>query len=242
MTHVLVPVEVLEGETVSAGLIRLLGTVDVTILGYHVLPEQTPPDQARAQFEERATEALGELREEFEAAGSNTDHRLVFTHNREQSIKRVSNDVGADAFALTGLSGNVETMLVSLSGNVDIDHILSVVTAIIDGRDIGVTLFLVGGKDAAADARLADARTHLEDAGIAVETVRSTEGSPFDTLVTEVEGHDTVVMGEKAPSLRSLVFGDEAERVASASVGPVVVVRSIGDTDDGSDSVTADAE
>jgi nucleotide-binding universal stress UspA family protein len=40
-----------------------------------------------------------------------------------------------------------------------------------------------------------------------------------------VPGHDAIVMGEAAPSLRSLVFGDEAERVAEASVGPVLVVR-----------------
>jgi len=32
-------------------------------------------------------------------------------------------------------------------------------------------------------------------------------------------------MGEKAPSIRSLVFGDDSDRIASASVGPVVVVR-----------------
>jgi len=52
MTRVLVPVAILEGESPSAGLIALLGSTDVTVLGYHVLPEQTPPDQARAQFED----------------------------------------------------------------------------------------------------------------------------------------------------------------------------------------------
>jgi len=32
-------------------------------------------------------------------------------------------------------------------------------------------------------------------------------------------------MGERAPSFRSLVFGEESERVAAESVGPVLVVR-----------------
>nr|WP_197428479.1 hypothetical protein [Halapricum sp. CBA1109] len=94
MTRVLVPVAVLDGETVSSGLMALLGTVDVTVLGYHVLPEQTPPDQARSQFEDRATAALVDLREEFEAAGGAADHRLVFTHDREQTMTRVADDVG----------------------------------------------------------------------------------------------------------------------------------------------------
>ncbi len=41
MTRVLVPLAVLKGETVSPGLMNLLSTVDVTVLGYHVPPEQT---------------------------------------------------------------------------------------------------------------------------------------------------------------------------------------------------------
>ena len=90
MTRVLVPVAVLEGESVSPGLISLLGTVDVTVLGYHVLPEQTPPDQARLQFEERATSALEDISQEFRAAGGATDHRLVFTRDREQTMQRVA--------------------------------------------------------------------------------------------------------------------------------------------------------
>ncbi|PHQ44714.1 universal stress protein UspA, partial [Halorubrum sp. C3] len=95
MTRVLVPVAVLEGGSVSPGLISLLGAVDVTVLGYHVLPEQTPPDQARLQFGERATSALEDISQEFAAAGGAADHRLVFTHDREQTIERVTDEVDA---------------------------------------------------------------------------------------------------------------------------------------------------
>jgi hypothetical protein len=38
-------------------------------------------------------------------------------------------------------------------------------------------------------------------------------------------GRDAVDMGKRAPSLRSLVIGEETERVAAEMVGPVVVVR-----------------
>ena len=95
MSRVLVPVEVLAGKTVAPGLMTLLGTVDVTVLGYHVLPEQTPPDQARHQYEERATAALEDLSEEFRAAGGAADHRLVFTHDREQTVTRVADEITA---------------------------------------------------------------------------------------------------------------------------------------------------
>ena len=249
MTRVLVPVAVLEGGSVSPGLISLLGAVDVTVLGYHVLPEQTPPDQARLQFEERATSALEDISQEFRAAGGGADHRLVFTHDREQTIERVTDEVDADAFAVPGTTGDVDRILVSLSGDVDADRILSFVEALVGDRDIGVTLFLAAGAgtvgdgaaDAAAsggpapgdggdagdgaDARLAAAADRLREAGLDVDTATAAQSSPFDALIDAVPGHDAVVMGERAPSFRSFVFGDESERVAAASVGPVLVVR-----------------
>jgi len=223
MTRVLVPVAVLQGKTVSPGLMTLLGTVDVTVLGYHVLPEQTPPDQARLQYEERATAALEDLTKEFRTAGGAADHRLVFTHNREQTINRVADELGARAFAISGMTGDVEQVLVSLSGDVAVDRILEFVVELLGDRDIGVTLLLVGDKDAATD-RLDSAAQRLREADIDVGTVVA-GGSPFDALVEHVAGHDAVIVGKKAPSLRSLVFGDEADRMASATVGPVIVVR-----------------
>jgi nucleotide-binding universal stress UspA family protein len=224
MTRVLVPVEVLEGKTVSPGLMNLLGTVDVTVLGYHVLPEQTPPDQARLQFEDRATDALEDLRQEFQAAGGDADHRLVFTHEREQTISRIADEVGAGAFAISGMTGTVERLLVALSGDVAVDRILSFLTELVGDRDIGVTLFLAGDSDAASE-RLDAAAEQLDAAGLDVRTAQATNSPPLEALVDAAVGHDAIVMGEKAPSLSSLVFGDEADRVAAASVGPVLVVR-----------------
>ncbi len=221
MSRVLVPVEILAGETVPAGLMDLLGPVDVTVLGYHVLPEQTPPDQARQQYEERATAALDDLSEAFRSAGGAADHRLVFTQDREQTVERVADEVGARAFAVPGTTGEVDSLLVSLSGDVAVDRILGFVTELVGDRDIGVTLLLAGESD---DDRLGTAATRLGDAGIGVETV-TTPGKPFESLMDAVPDHDAIVMGEAAPSLRSLVFGDEADRVAAASVGPVLVVR-----------------
>ena len=223
MARVLVPVAVLDGETVSSGLMNLLSTMDVTVLGYHVLPEQTPPDQARAQFGERATTALEDLSEEFQTAGGDADHRLVFTQDRQQSIDRVADDVGAAAYGITGTTGTVDRLLVSMTGGVDATNIAEFVIELIGDRGIGVTLFAAG--DGADDGRLETASEMLADAGIEA-TSRQGEGRPFDALIDAVADHDGIVMGERAPSLSSFLFGEEAERVAAASVGPVLVVRS----------------
>jgi nucleotide-binding universal stress UspA family protein len=223
MTRVVVPVAVLEQESVPAGLVELLGTVDVTVLGYHVLPEQTPPDQARLQYEDRANEALAELTEEFRVAGGGADYRLVFTADRQQTVRRVADEVDAAAYTITGPTGPVDRLLVSLSGNVAADRILAFVTDLVDDRPVAVTLLQVAGQEGTIS--LEEAKSRLAEAGVTARTRLAEETTPLDALLAAVPDHDAIVMGEQAPSLGSFLFGEVTERVAAESVGPVLVVR-----------------
>ncbi|AEH35864.1 universal stress protein [Halopiger xanaduensis] len=230
MSRILVPLAVLEGESVSPGLVRLLEPADVTVLGYHVLPEQTPPDQARVQYGDRATATLETLTATFEAGGGAADYRLAFTHDRDRTIDRVAAETGSQAYVLTGIADSIDRLLVPLTGDVAADRVLAFVADLIDDREIGVTLFLA--TDAEADGRLLleEAAETLSSRGIDTEsTLVVSEGAlggrTFDALREDAAAHDAVVVGERAPSLQSLLFGDEAERLAAESVGPVLVVR-----------------
>lgn len=224
MTRVLVPVAILEGESVASGLIELLATMDVTVLGYHVLPEQTPPDQARQQYEKRAVSALEDLTGEFRTAGGDAEFRLVFTHDRDQTIARIAEETDSPAYAITGATGDVDNLLVSLSDGVANQRLIEFVTELVGDRDIAVTLLLASDEEAASD-RLEAAADRLRGPDHTVRTKLVGGENPFDAIVEAVAGHDAIVVGERAPSLSSLLFGDEAERLASASVGPVVVLR-----------------
>ena len=221
--RVLVPIEVLEGETVPSSLFDLLAPADVTLLGYHVLPEQTAPGQARQQFEERAVDALQDVAASYAGQGT-IETRLVFTHDEHQTIDRVADEVGADAFVVPGAIGAVDSLLVPLTGDVAVDNVLEFVEALVAGRDVSVTLFLASEDTDGARQLLETSARRLREAGIDAAT-RLVTARPFEGLLAAVPGHDAVVMGEAAPSLRSFVLGDEAERIAAASVGPVVVVR-----------------
>ncbi|QLG49058.1 universal stress protein [Natrinema halophilum] len=233
MTRVLVPVAILEGESVSTGLPTLLEPVDVTVLGYHVLPEQTPPDQARLQYEDRAIAALDDLVAQFEAAGGTADHRLVFTHDREQTIDRIAEETAADASAITGVTGAVDRLLVSLTGDVAIDRITSFVAELVGDREIDVTLFLATDDEPGGQESLEAAAAALSEHDIDAGTELVADESPFEALVDAAADHDAIVVGERAPSLQSFLFGDAAERVAAESVGPVLVVRSLDERDGG---------
>nr|WP_236608582.1 universal stress protein [Salinarchaeum sp. Harcht-Bsk1] len=223
--RVVVPVEVLEGETVSAGLVGLLASADITVLGYHVVPEQTTPEQMQAQFGERARDALADLTDEFQTAGGQADFRLVFTHDREQTVDRVVDEVDAEAVAITGTTGEVTRLLVSLSGDVAADRIVAFVTAVAADRPIEVTLLSATEEETADPGRIEAVADALAEAGVDVVAVTAADDPPLDALVDAVPGHDAVVVGERAPSLSSILLGDFEERVAAATVGPVLVVQ-----------------
>ena len=239
--RVLVPLAILKGQSVSAGLIRLLEPMDVTVLGYHVLPEQTAPDQARLQYEDRATDALEDLVEEFEGGEGTADYRLVFTHDRTKTIDRVADASNANAYAITGATGPIDRILVALTGDVATDRICRFVTELIGHREIGVTLFLSTDDEAAGRELLDRTGAALSSDGIDVRTELSVGEPALEALVTAGVDHDAIVMGERAPSLRSLIFGEESDRVAAESVGPVLVVRRVedGETERGDRSTDA---
>ncbi|MDZ7731113.1 MAG: hypothetical protein U5K37_09610 [Natrialbaceae archaeon] len=78
---VLVPIKVLKGEGIPEGTADMLAHAHVILLGYSVLPEQTPPGQAKMQFEERGERKLREIQSGLEGAGATVERRLVFTHD-----------------------------------------------------------------------------------------------------------------------------------------------------------------
>lgn len=230
MTRVIVPVPIVEGGDVSSGLMALLGTMDVTVLGYHVIPEQTAPEQAREQYGDRAQSALQDLSQEFRQAGGDADYRLVFTHDRKQTIDRVAEEINARAIAKTEPTGDLDRILVSLSSDVAVTRILSFVQELIGDRDIGVTLLSTAKQTDMIAELLNESATQLERAGIDVRTTM-VRGSTFDAVINSLQDHDAIVIGEKATSLMSLIFGDESEWIAKASIGPVLVVRKDEDLD-----------
>lgn len=228
---VLVPVEVLEGETVPESVIDLLSTLPVVVLGYHELPEQTPPGQARLQFEDQAQSKLDDLAAAFREAGGDAETRLVFTHDEEQTLDRVADETNCDAILIPNPAPEVRRLLVPVGGDVDLDRTAGFVATMIGDRDVEVTLFNVAEDDETAAlgrTLLKDATALLEERGIDPEAISSTvtvSGAPGEAIAAAATDHDAVVMGETEPSLRSFLFGELSEQVAAQSLGPVIVVR-----------------
>lgn len=173
---ILVPVRVLAGERVEAGVVDLLSNARVVLLGYHVLPEQTAPGQARMQFEDRAQNRLDDLESRFSDAGATVETRLAFTHDREQTIERIAAETGAVGTLLLNPAAVMDDVLVAVRGDVALDRIVAVVGGLLAGSATNVTPFHVA-RDDARPARTSSRRRGPPSRNAASTTTASTRGS-----------------------------------------------------------------
>ena len=228
---VLVPVRVLEGESVPEGVPDLLASAHVVLLGYHVVPEQTAPGQAQLQFEDRATKRLDEYEAIFRDAGASVERRLVFTHDGQQTIDRTIHEHDCLAVLVPNATGEVRDVLVAVRGTVGVGRLARVVAGVFAGSDASITLYHVAGSDEAdadVDTLLDGVAGRLADLGLddsRIETRVERDREPLDAIVDAAADFDAVVMGETDPSLATFVFGMPADQVADRFHGPVLVVQ-----------------
>ncbi|SDN13659.1 Universal stress protein family protein [Halogranum gelatinilyticum] len=242
---VLVPVRILEGQQIPAALIDVLVSTPVVLLGYHPIPEQTAPEQARTAFGEQARAELDQLAQAFTDAGGSVETRLVFTHDPTQTFERVAADEAADAVLLLNPAPSVDRILVALSEGINTERITRLVALLAGYSDRSVTLFHAAAteEDRERGEQLLDTATDLlVERGVppgAITRDVTVSDAPVQAIVDAAAGTDLVVLGESRPSVRELIFGEPSERVAGHSLAPILVVRRLPALDAESDVTAA---
>lgn len=228
--RLLVPVDVLGGQAIPTTIVEAVASLPVVVLGYHEIPDQTATGQARTTYGEQAQAELNRLRTVFEDAGCDVTTRLVFTHNRLESFRRVAVSHRCDAVLILNPAPLLEDCLVAIRGDVRVQAVARLVAAFLADTTVGVTLFRVVTDDEhrkRAKSSIETAETELVNHGVdrsRLETV-VVEGRPSDAILTAAADHDLLFIGESRPSARRRIFRDRAERIAKRSVDPVVVIR-----------------
>jgi hypothetical protein len=228
---VLVPIRVLEGESIPEGVPELLANAHVVLLGYHVVPDQTATDQARSQFEDQAIRRLDDFTSMLEDAGATVDSQLVFTHDGQQTIDRTSDERDCLAVLIPNATRPLEHVLVAVRGIVGTDRFVRVVSGLFASTDVGIVLYHVAGgdeSDADVETLLDAVATRLAESGVSADSIDievARGGDPQAMIVDASADYDAIVMGESDPSVTTFLFGMRADQVAKQFLGPVLVIQ-----------------
>lgn len=229
--RVLIPVDVLAGQGISRSLVDAFASVPVVLLGYHEIPDQTSPSQAREEFGETARRKLSNHQSVFEDAGCDVRTKLVFTHNRLKTFERSAVLLDCTAILLLNPAPVLDRFLVAVRGDVNVAHIAQFVGAVLAETDIDVTLFHAAPDEAHREEGtelLESVTSALMATGVESDRIDSTvvvDGSPTEAIRDAATESDLIVVGESRPSIRRFIFRDRAKKIAKRTVTPVLVVR-----------------
>jgi len=231
---ILVPIDVSAPFVPDSRLLELFTSLDVVLLGYYPVPDQSAPDQLKTEFESEATERLEGVADAFVSAGVNAiEAVVVFTRDRGTSVDRVAAEFECDAVLAPGQLERVNRVLVPLRGDPNLDRIVMFVAEILQDHDAEVTLFHAVEPDedpTESEFILRGAADRLSEIGIDRDRIdwhQSETESPSSVIVELAEEYDIVVIGESEPTLRDRILGDIPNRIIDRTGRPVLIIRDI---------------
>jgi len=227
---VLVPFELPDPKPLSPVLIEDLSTLDVVVMGHYAVPEQTPRDVAREQFEEGAQATLDELAQPFRERGVDVTTRLVFGKERGESIDRIAVEEGCAAELDPAPTEAIERILVPLPDVAEFERLPEFIRLLCEESTKEITLFhaVEGEEDRERGEQIVrETREGLVERGFDPELVDTlvTEGRHDGEILRVAEDYDAVVMYDVEPRVKDGIFGTLADRIAKKTGDPVIIVR-----------------
>jgi nucleotide-binding universal stress UspA family protein len=206
---ILVPVDVSNDERPAKDLLTISDAVNLVLLGYYPVPDQAPPAQLKADHEDDAQRRLAEL---VATIDRDVTQRVVFTHDRDETVDRAAEEYDCDAILLPGSHTATERVFVPLRGDDNLDRILSLVADLLRRDEATATLF----HDRLVEAGIDRAR---------INTRLATTDDPGTAIVELAHEFDLLVVGETEPSLTDRILGRVSTRIADEVDRPAFVVR-----------------
>jgi Universal stress protein UspA and related nucleotide-binding proteins len=227
----LVPVDVSTDALPGDGLADFVAGIDVVLMGYFTVPDQSLPAQLKLNRGEEAEARLDHIAEQMRDSGvaGTVETELVFTHDRRDPIDRIADEHACDGVLVPGETGSIERVLVPLRGDVNLDRILLFAGAVAQHSGASIALFhAVTDDDQDGETLLETATEQLTAGGLddGQITRRVSEGGDsYAQIVERGSAFDLIVLGESEPSLRERIFGSTPEKITDQTNCSVVVVR-----------------
>ena len=228
---ILVPFELPDPEPISDVLVEDLAPLDIVAMGHFQVPEQTPTEMARDQFEAEAQAELDEVAAPFRERSPSVRTRLVFGKTRGDAINRVMLEEDCAAELDPAPTAGIDRILVPIPDSAEFSLLPEFIQVLCQASTVEITLFHVAeGEESIAEgeAILAETRDGLVAAGLdddLVDTLLVEGDSHDEAILSAAADYDAVVMYDAASRIKDRVFGTLPDRIANQTGDPVIVVR-----------------
>lgn len=228
---IIVPVELPDPDALSPVLVSDLSSLSVVVLGHYQLPEQTPTNSGREQFEDEAEATLQEIAERFSAAGAAVRTRLVFGKDRSTAISRVADEEDCVAELVPAPTEGIDRILVPIPDVPDFERLPRFVDALCEDSTQQITVFHAVENEESrerGESIVERTRDELVDAGFdpsRVDTRTTTGESHDDAILRIADEYDAVVMYTAESRLGDRLFGTLPDRIKKRTGNPVITVR-----------------
>lgn len=228
---ILVPFELPDPEPISDVLVECLAPLDIVVMGHFQVPEQTPTEMARDQFEADAQAELDEVAASFREQSLSVRTRLVFGKTRADAINRVMLEEECAAELDPAPTEGIDRILVPIPASAEFSRLPEFIQVLCESSTRRVTLFHVaedGESIQEGEAILAETHEGLTDAGLDGDMIdmQIVEGQRHDEeILAAAADYDAVVMYDAATRIRDRLFGTLPDRIATQTGDPVIVVR-----------------
>ena len=228
---ILVPVELPDPDALSPVLVSDLSSLTVVVLGHYQLPEQTPTNSGREQFEADAEATVQEIADRFAAAGATVRTRLVFGKDRSTAISRVADEEDCVAELIPATTESIDRILVPIPDAPNFERLPRFVDALCEDSTQQITVFHAVEDEESrerGESIVEQARNGLVDAGFDPSRVdaRTTTGEAHDDAILRIgDEYDAVVMYTAESRLGDRLFGTLPDRITNRTGDPVITVR-----------------
>ncbi|OUJ19145.1 Nucleotide-binding protein UspA family [Methanonatronarchaeum thermophilum] len=227
---ILIPIEVLEKESVPEGVVDLMSGVEVILLGVHEIPEQTAASQASSQYKEKVDSILNKIKQSFDEAGAKTKTRQAFTHNKAETIERIEREENVDATILLNPIPPQKNILLVYRYIENLEKAGALINQFgLGGSEIG--LMLVEPDETTLDQGV----SKLMKQGVKLENIKERIETDREDIVNEIENRSAdyglLMIGRVDRDLKDLILGDISKKIKEATYGPVILIEGMKSVD-----------
>lgn len=231
---VLIPIAVPNPPQLPNVLVRPFHQMEILLLAYRHVPEQTNPEQSREAFSEEAKEELNKLIQQLNNDRIKVDSDLVFTPNLSKTLNRYITEYDCHAVLTLGPIDSVKRLLVPIYHKGQINKRLT--TILLDLTSAyKTTIYILIIQDEKADDKEASSigsleirmQRQLELSGISTQHIR-TQREQANNIAGKVEevaqDNELIVLAESKAFDRNSFFRNTHQKIVKKVSNPVLVV------------------